>query len=465
MADSQDFQAIINEAVTASVEKALSRMLSQRPSDSSSALPSSDRMDRESLVGSGALSGEDLSSIKRHWKGSAPLSKSVAGKAPMKRPRLTGLDDTLPAPVHSSDDEDFSGPGLDVVDEWQADSPASADAAHWDSNPAEESPYVKESFVDTAGGPSGSQAAAGTMEDLLCDSKGVPLFDPRFLRHPKSSEWNLPDHLARYVNYWIRKPLEREARNRLRAECPRPSLPDKVALTPEFDPTVSTFMARSGRDPRKGLERGLKTAQDKLLDVLGPLSKILYFTDLSMSEGSPVQAEALREWAQRSICLLGNANVALSTERRKAALLRIDAKLSELGSKDLGPAAQGLLFGEPFIMELKRHVNLFTTLNKAQTSLKQVFRPPTTRGVFGRAGRQRGRAASRFWSSGPRANPPSASFFPSSQYRTTSFQRGAERTRGPRGRGRGRFNSGECLHYKSLSHTNCGQALSFLSEL
>ncbi|KAM4706231.1 uncharacterized protein WCC33_010951 [Rhinophrynus dorsalis] len=188
-------------------------------------------------------------------------------------------------------------------------------------------------------------------------------------------------------------------------------------------------MTRSGRDPRKGIEKGLKASQDKLLDILGPLAKILVFADQALEHGDSLDANAIREWAQRSICLLGNANAAISAERRKAALLRIDPKLAELGSKELGPSANGLLFGDQFIAELKRHVNLFTTLNKAQSSMRQVFRPTSTRGVFGRAGRQRGRATSRFWTSGPRFTPSSPGFFPSTPYRATTFSRGADRAR------------------------------------
>ncbi|KAM4748883.1 IQ motif and ubiquitin-like domain-containing protein [Rhinophrynus dorsalis] len=81
----------------------------------------------------------------------------------------------------------------------------------------------------------------------------------------------------------------------------------------------------------------------------------------------------------------GYANVAISNERRKAALLLIVPKLAELSAKELGPSANGMLFGEPFLKELQKHVNIFSSLSKAQVSLKKVFRPTPQRGVFGRA--------------------------------------------------------------------------------
>ncbi|XP_063284931.1 uncharacterized protein LOC134570871 [Pelobates fuscus] len=199
-------------------------------------------------------------------------------------------------------------------------------------------------------------------------------------------------------------------------------------------------MSRSGRDPRKGVEKGMKAAQDKVLDLLGPIAKILYFADLALSQGSQLDPHIIREWSQRSVCLLGNANATLCTERRKSALIRIDSKLLDLGAKEFGPKAQGQLFGDAFIAELKKHVNLFTTLNKAQTSLKQVFHTPTTRGVFGRAGRQRNRATSRFWTSGSRSFPQAQSFFPSTTQRSSSF-RGTGGSRGFRGQIRGRFSN------------------------
>ncbi|KAJ1163186.1 hypothetical protein NDU88_003649, partial [Pleurodeles waltl] len=55
------------------------------------------------------------------------------------------------------------------------------------------------------------------------------MFEPEGIYHPRSSEWR-PDHkVAEYVASKIRQPLDKEVRARLRAECPRPSLSDKVA--------------------------------------------------------------------------------------------------------------------------------------------------------------------------------------------------------------------------------------------
>ncbi|KAM4723072.1 uncharacterized protein WCC33_009289 [Rhinophrynus dorsalis] len=231
-------------------------------------------------------------------------------------------------------------------------------------------------------------------------------------------------HLPQFLHSWLRQPLDKEVRAHLRSECPRPVILDKLALTPEFDPTMCTFMAKSGRDPRMSLEKGLKSAQDKLLDVTGPMAQILYLANSALSSDSILDVHTICKWIQRCIYMVGNANIAISNERRKAALLRIDPKLAELSIKELGPSASGMLFGEPFLKELQKHVNIFSSLSKAQVSLKKVFHPPQ-RGVFGQAGRQWGRVTSRFWPSGPR-NYPSQSFYqPSSTRMLLPPQRGS----------------------------------------
>ncbi|KAM4705227.1 uncharacterized protein WCC33_010101 [Rhinophrynus dorsalis] len=130
-------------------------------------------------------------------------------------------------------------------------------------------------------------------------SKGEALFVPRFIRHPRSAEWTPPDHIACYLQVWMRKALDKEVRNKHRAECSCPTIP----------------------------------------------------------------------------------------ECRKAALFHIDVRLTDMTDKELGPKAEGKLFGDPFIVELRKHAGTYTTMNKVETSLKKVFQP---QGVFHRAGRQRG---------------------------------------------------------------------------
>lgn len=120
------------------------------------------------------------------------------------------------------------------------------------------------------------------------DPSGVEMFNPSKINHPRGSDWWPHDHVAKFIKLCIRKPLERESRNLMRSECPSPSLDNKAGLTPILDPELLTFLFKTGRDPRKGHERRLKQCQDKLLDTLGPLARILDLAEESSINGTPV---------------------------------------------------------------------------------------------------------------------------------------------------------------------------------
>lgn len=155
------------------------------------------------------------------------------------------------------------------------------------------------------------------------------------------------DKVAKYVAGRLRKPVEKDARNRLCAECPRPCLENKVTLTPDIDPKMATFLAKFVKDPRKGIDRAWHSCQDKLLDAVGPITKILDMAEEAKASGSLVDPEVLSGWAQRAVVFIGNANCALSTERLRSLLIKVDPKLGDLASSEAGPVAQGGLFGDP----------------------------------------------------------------------------------------------------------------------
>ncbi|XP_078518949.1 uncharacterized protein LOC144784149 [Lissotriton helveticus] len=255
------------------------------------------------------------------------------------------------------------------------------------------------------------------------------MFDPSTIFRPRSSEWFPEQSTADYVAAKLRQPLPQDVRLRLRSECPRPSLPFRVACTPEIDPKLCTFFAKYIKDPKKGIDRSWKACQDKLLDVVGPLTKIIELAQCSKESGVPLSVDDIAGWSQRAMCLLGNANCALSAERRRSLLLKIDPKLGELSSSEAGPIAQGALFGDPFVKELGKFVATFSALDKAQASMKKFF----PKKVFGGAGRGRGRSSGRQFQQGPNRGQArrnngwndgrQGSFYPS---------------RGGRGQGRGR---------------------------
>ncbi|KAM8971981.1 uncharacterized protein RCH25_017586 [Pelodytes ibericus] len=261
-----------------------------------------------------------------------------------------------------------------------------------------------------------------TETSALIDLQGEPLFDPTNLHHPRSAEWFPTDHIAQYIAFRVRNPLDKASHNKLRAECPRPTVPDMACDTPEVDPKIAQFLGKTGWKTKKGLDFSLKVCQDKVLDIMGPCAKIFELVESGLSTDTPVDLPAIKGWIQRVICLIGNANTALAVERRKAILLKIEPKLVNMATNEPGPQAKGMLFGDNFVKELGSFVQTFTAIDKAQSSMKRVF---TTK-VFGGAGRYRGRLPGRGsrgpfrGSRGPGSSrtsfadsrPPPATFFP-----------------------------------------------------
>ncbi|KAJ1097138.1 hypothetical protein NDU88_002265 [Pleurodeles waltl] len=78
------------------------------------------------------------------------------------------------------------------------------------------------------------------------------MLDPHGIQRTLSPQWVQQQHVAEYVEYWIKQEMTKEVRTRLRSECPRPSLANKVAYTPELNAQMLTFLNKSGRDPRRG---------------------------------------------------------------------------------------------------------------------------------------------------------------------------------------------------------------------
>ncbi|KAJ1179497.1 hypothetical protein NDU88_004731 [Pleurodeles waltl] len=174
------------------------------------------------------------------------------------------------------------------------------------------------------------------------------------IKHPPSPEWAPSLHITDYIAFWLRRQIPKEVRSRVRSECPRPSLSDKVAMNPELDAKVVVFISKNSKDPRKGLDKGLKSWQDWLLNLIGPLTKTFEMAEEAYLNETSVDPKELHQWAQTTLSLLGNANTALSNERRKHILHNIDLKLIALASKEGGPSRQGHLFGDYFSKDMAR---------------------------------------------------------------------------------------------------------------
>ncbi|KAJ1126015.1 hypothetical protein NDU88_004428 [Pleurodeles waltl] len=166
----------------------------------------------------------------------------------------------------------------------------------------------------------GESSKSNDNNDSLLDFAGQPMFDPTLIRHPKSTEWTLCEHVAAYVSKKLRQPLDKLVRNRLKSECPRPSLPNNITATPLIDPNMLMFFTKFGKDPKKGVDRAWTNCQERLLDLSSPLTRILDLAEEARMEGKKVDPVVLSNWAQMAICLPGNTNASMAQERRKSIL-------------------------------------------------------------------------------------------------------------------------------------------------
>ncbi|KAJ1162362.1 hypothetical protein NDU88_002830 [Pleurodeles waltl] len=73
-------------------------------------------------------------------------------------------------------------------------------------------------------------------------------FDPDAIVHPRSMEWTPCQEVAGYIQSRLRKSFEKDVRNTLRSECPRPALSGKVVETPELHPHMVTFLKKYAKD-------------------------------------------------------------------------------------------------------------------------------------------------------------------------------------------------------------------------
>lgn len=137
------------------------------------------------------------------------------------------------------------------------------------------------------------------IEPDLSQSINTPFtFNPADIVHPRSSGWILAPEVAAYLHNNIRRSSDKEVRNRLRSECPRPDIPDKVADTPDIDASLLTFLKKFAKNPKKGIDRACRGCQDKLLDVVGPLAKILGMALDGQESGSAIDPHVPAGWTQ-----------------------------------------------------------------------------------------------------------------------------------------------------------------------
>ncbi|XP_056390485.1 uncharacterized protein LOC130346565 [Hyla sarda] len=436
----------LQDTITKSMNLVLARATLQNPSDLPPRTPSDQYWSPKESVSELAkgFKGPGKSKSKRRHLSVDPYSKPTRYTLESHTPSKSQANDSVPIRgINQSDntsstlEEAHSSKRKKVDFRSKPDSfreSSSEDSDHSDIEDVDDILYISEE-----GGSDHDDPAL--QDDTKTGDSNDPFFDPSLIYHPRSGEWLPEPKVAEYLAMWVFKSLDKASRSKLKSECPRPSLPHNSSATPELDPLLNKFLFKTGKNPKKGIDRSFKACQDKLMDLLGPLTKILNLAELASNSNTSVDTETLKGWAQRAICLFGNANAALSTERKRSILMKIDPQLTNLASTEPPNPTKGLLFGDEFIKEMNKYVGLFSSLSKAQVSMKKVF----SQKIFGKAGRGRGRSSSRSTQYRPQYrttyNPPQPSFTTPTPTPFFPYRGRPWRARGQRGYPRSRPSS------------------------
>ncbi|XP_040286735.1 uncharacterized protein LOC120999812 [Bufo bufo] len=224
-----DFQASLSSAIAAAMGS-MTSVISQTIAQALAAHPTTSQSPQPVMVSSPTGPGPSASR-KRIQKGD-DVPTNVGAPGPRKRARTRRAERTRnwkSARALQEMDSDS-----DIGSEEEALDDAFEEAEEDPSGVMEDNPLP---------GCSSLLSAADGMPAPLTDPSGEPLFDPDSLHHPRSAEWLPLEHVSKYLEARVRCPLSKEARNKLRAECPRPVIPNRVCETPAVDPKMTQFLA------------------------------------------------------------------------------------------------------------------------------------------------------------------------------------------------------------------------------
>ncbi|CAH2306727.1 Hypothetical predicted protein [Pelobates cultripes] len=133
-------------------------------------------------------------------------------------------------------------------------------------------------------------------EDVFLDASGEYLYDPQSIRHLGLQNGLYPSILhdscaVGSAGRWSEKYAGSFGRN-TQAGAPRQGNHD-----PEVRNLVATYRTCTRWDPKTGVKCNLCLEQDKLLDMLSRLSRMLILAAEDFSEGAALDPASLRDWA------------------------------------------------------------------------------------------------------------------------------------------------------------------------
>jgi len=193
-------------------------------------------------------------------------------------------------------------------------------------------------------------------------SSGFSNFDPDSLTTGDDCVFDAPQVINEYVEKHFRSLLKKDVREAMNKAHPIPNTP--VMKAPKVDGFVHNRL--QSRFP-KASENQLRTIQ-----ATGPLTCLWadLITNDMLSEGSTITVQDALDVVQRTLVLMGNANVLLTEARRNGILQSVDKSLVKYGS-DCAASSGEYLFGKDFTSSLKQEVENDKSLSKVVSLVRR----------------------------------------------------------------------------------------------
>ena len=216
--------------------------------------------------------------------------------------------------------------------------------------------------------------------NAVSEPTSLSLFDP--LKSVKEKQWSLPTHMGDFVEqYFTQWVDEAVVRKEILEANPVPAH-DRVR-TLKLEADMINLLPPRSRPGATKQDHNAKRCQDKIIDVLGPLSKAWSIVDKRKRKQSDVN---LAELIEKSVFLLGQAFVMTNYFRRTAILSRFLGKEKEAATLtrkngELLAKNKTSLFGSTFYKALYKRAKGTKQLNEIRRELghkpNQGFKPKT----------------------------------------------------------------------------------------
>ena len=148
----------------------------------------------------------------------------------------------------------------------------------------------------------------------------------RIITKEEEYKWSLPQDMASYANDNSEKYIpEKDVKEAILIKIPRPENLDPAK---KLDDYLQELLKQKKRPQDIAIDNTLEKVQDKVLDMMGPLSKpwvIVEQVNSSSASGSSstVEMDTALELLEKTVLFIGQCNNTFTYERKKNVLLGV----------------------------------------------------------------------------------------------------------------------------------------------